>query len=209
MKLRMNGKTIYVAALALLLSACAAQRTRSLQQVPTAQAEQMQAQREQSLRMQKQWGFSGRVAVSNGKDGGSGRIDWRQNGADYSVQLSAPITRQSWKLSIVRGEATLDGLEGGVRHGRDAGLLVQQATGWEIPLASLSDWVRGLRGKDAQSVQYDAQGRLAHMQQAGWSIDYLWPQEAGDNALPRRIDAVKGQAKVKLLVDQWQAGAGQ
>ncbi len=210
----MSVKIVFVAALALLLAACATQRPRALPQVPAAQAEQMQAQREQVLRAQKQWGFSGRVAVSNGKDGGSGRIDWRQDGADFSVQLGAPVTRQSWRLSEAHGVATLDGLEGGTRRGRDASLLVRQATGWEIPLAQLSDWVRGLRGKPvggegAAQVEYDAQGRLVHMQQAGWSIDYQWPQAAGDGALPRRVDAVRGQAKVKLLVDQWQAGAGQ
>lgn len=204
----MRFRVVGLAALALLLAACAGRNARELPPaVPFARAEQMQAQREQALRAQKDWGFNGRVAISNGKDGGSGRIDWQQRGADYGVQLSAPVTRQSWKLGVERGNATLDGLEGGARHGHDAGLLLQQATGWEIPLAALSDWVRGLRGKGAAQVQYDAQGRLAHMEQAGWAIDYQWPDVAGD--LPRRVDAVKGAAKVKLLVDQWRVGAGQ
>ena len=57
------------------------------------------------------WAFRGRVAISEGRNGGNGRIDWQQRGDAYQVSLAAPVTRQSWQLSGGAGQAVrLEGL---------------------------------------------------------------------------------------------------
>ena len=195
--------------LALLLASCA---TRPASPVMPAeagsveQARQMQLQREAALRKQTGWSLAGRVAIRNGDKGGSGRIDWQQQGAAYTVSLSAPVTRQSWRLSGDAHAAKLEGVEGGPREGADASQLLREATGWEIPVTALGDWVRGVSapGLPEAAMQFDAAGRLSHLQQGGWAIDYRWPETASTTpVLPQRIDAVKGEAKVKLIVDEW------
>ena len=160
------------------------------------------------------WSFEGRVAVSQGRKGGSGRVDWRQQGRQYTVELSAPITRQSWRLSgDTHYEAgTLEGMEGGIRHGEDAEVLLQEATGWAIPVNLLPDWVRGLPVWDTSEsaqVSYAVDGRPQSMQQLGWTIEYRdWhPAIEGRPARPRRIEARNGEAQVKLLVDRWDFAA--
>src|SRR5690606_6540385 len=105
------------------------------------------------------------------------------------------------------GGATLEGMDGGPRSGADPVALLREATGWDIPVPALAHWVRGLRDPalavDAQA--FDRQSRLLRLQQGGWTIDYQWAgPEAGDPAMSRRIDAVRGQAKVKRVFDQWQ-----
>ncbi|SFL34061.1 lipoprotein insertase outer membrane protein LolB [Lysobacter sp. cf310] len=209
----MKARALTVAALAALLSACAGQVVRGPAPPPLAPAaaEAAQAARESELRAQTGWSLSGRIALSNGRNGGSGRIEWRQDGDRYEVALSAPVTRQSWRLSGDAAGARLEGLEGGTRSGPDAAALLREATGWEIPVAALSDWVRGLRavGQGPASVRYGADGRPARIEQGGWGIDYRWPpgDGAGGPALPSRLDAVRGEAKVKVIVDEWQATA--
>jgi len=153
------------------------------------------------------------VAVSKGKDGGSGRIDWKQDGRRYVVELSAPVTRQSWKLTgDTHSEAgRLEGLSGGPRDGEDAQQLLLEATGWDIPVNQLPEWIRGLVAGDAagpEKVERDGEGRPRRMQQMGWQVQYLdwYPADAGRPALPRRIEASNGDAKVRLLVDQWGQG---
>ena len=174
-------------------------------------AERAEAARVQALRAQPDWSFQGRVAVSRGRDGGSGRIDWVQQGSAYEVQLSAPVTRQSWRLlgDTAGGGSRLEGLQGGTREGADAGQLLLEATGWDIPVDQLPDWTRGLvlASEGERGVQRDGEGRPRRMQQAGWEVQYLeWlPAEGGRPALPRRIEAVRGDAKVRLVVDQWGA----
>jgi outer membrane lipoprotein LolB len=157
--------------------------------------------------------LSGRIAVSNGDRGGSGRIDWRQRAAGYTIALSAPVTRQSWQLSGNDLGARLDGIAGGPREGADVEALLRSATGWDIPVRALQDWVRGVGASASRfgpaRLAYDGGGLPRRLEQAGWSIEYQdWhPAAAGLPSLPRRIVARNGTASVKLVVDQWEPGA--
>ncbi|QHG86222.1 lipoprotein insertase outer membrane protein LolB [Xanthomonas sp. NCPPB 1638] len=168
-----------------------------------------EAARQAWLQAHPQWSFQGRVAISKGRDGGSGRIDWQQDGPRYRVQLSAPVTRQSWVLTgdSATGAGRIEGLDGGPRSGPDAEQVLLEATGWTIPVNQMPDWVLALRIADAsaQRVDLDAAGRPRTVQQDGWTIDFLAWAPAGDGQpeLPQRIEAYNGSAKVRLLVDQW------
>jgi outer membrane lipoprotein LolB len=205
---RLVGKAA-LAAMVLALGACAMQPARTVLPPLSAdqrvRAEAAQAAREARLRDQSRWALSGRIAVSTGNKGGSGRIDWVQDGASYEVALSAPVTKQSWKLSGDPGWARLEGLEGGPREGQDARRLVLEATGWEIPVIALADWVRGLRSDalGAANLSYGHDRRLARMEQGGWTIDYTW-REGADETMPYRLDAAREGAKVRLLIDSWE-----
>lgn len=209
-----------LAALA-VLAACAVQPTRpDLTPAQRDAAEAAQRRREQQLRQQRDWSLRGRIAVSNDGHGGSGRIEWQQAGPRYAVSLSAPITRQSWRLSDHGDGALLQGLEGGPRRGTDARTLLLRTTGWDIPVLALADWVRGARAPalGPAKVRYRTDGLPWLIEQGGWRIEYEWPAETGasaaDNAgmsppLPERLEAeaVGRDATVKLIVDEW-GGAG-
>ena len=202
---------IAVFAAVLVSAGCAVQpRREPLPPGMEAAAQARQAEREAALRPLSDWSLEGRIAVSNDGKGGSGRIDWTQRGQAYAVSLSAPVTRQSWRLSGGPEGARLEGIEGGPRSGPDAQQLLLEATGWAIPVAALSDWVRGLRADAAgpARMEFEATGRLARLHQGGWVIDYGWPDADADAAsagrvLPRRLDARQGEARVRLLVDTW------
>ncbi|WP_133480038.1 lipoprotein insertase outer membrane protein LolB [Cognatilysobacter segetis] len=192
--------------LALALAGCATPRV--VAPLPPTDASMAQlARREQALAAQPDWGLDGRIAVSNSRDAGSGRIEWRQTGPRFDIALTAPITRQGWRLTGEPGRATLDGLQGGPRQGDDAESLLREATGWDIPVRSLPRWVRGLRADpDRAVVQFGADGRLARLAESGWTIDYTWPS-AIDAALPARIEARRDDARVRLVIDRWTDGA--
>ncbi|MEA9655069.1 lipoprotein insertase outer membrane protein LolB [Xanthomonas campestris pv. raphani] len=172
-------------------------------------AQQAETARQAWLQAHPAWSFQGRVAISKGRDGGSGRLDWQQDGPRYHVQLSAPVIRQSWVLTgdTTTGAGRLEGLDGGPRAGADAEQVLLEATGWTIPVNQMPDWVRALRIADASAarVDLDEHGRPRTVQQDGWTIDFLeWtPANAAQPELPRRIEARNGDAKVRLLVDLW------
>lgn len=211
-------KWLSSAAMAFLLVACVPQTVRAplptLSPQELAQAQAQLSAHEAAVRLASSWSLQGRVALSNGRNGGSGSLDWRQQGSGYEVALSAPITRQSWRLSGDASGARLEGLEGGTRTGGDPEQLLREATGWEIPVAALSSWVRGARADEAvfgpATTAFGADRRLARIEQAGWVIDYAaWqPQaEAGRAVLPSRLNAQRGEARVRLVVDRWEGAA--
>lgn len=207
-----------VVALALTLTACATRPVReavaSLPPEALARAEQAQADRERALAGAGAWTLQGRVAISRGDKGGNGRIEWQQDDDAYRLALSAPVTRQSWRLAGDAVRARIDGLDGGPREGPDASRLLLDATGLEIPVAALASWARGARADAARfgpaRLGFDAQGGLAQLVQGGWTIDYVaWQPATGPiGRLPLRLEAERGDAKVRLIVDAWGGPGG-
>lgn len=175
--------------------------------------------RERRLQALPALSFSGRVALSGGsRGGGTGRIEWRQSGDSYQVTLSAPVSRQSWRLSGDDASATIEGIAGGPRSDTDVERLLREATGFEIPVGALAAWAGGARADAAEfgpaRLEFTGDGRLARIEQDGWTIDYLgWAeQDPGDSEssdgrpplqLPDRINAARGEAKVRLAIDAW------
>jgi outer membrane lipoprotein LolB len=144
-----------------------------------------QARREAALADQSEWRLSGRIAVSDGKDGGSGRIDWRQDGERFRIEIRAPVSRRTWRLSGGPDGATLEGLDDGTRSGPDAEALLRDAVGWTVPIADMVAWARGARGQGGARVEFDDAGRLAVLEQRGWTVEYrAWIE--GEPALPKK-----------------------
>lgn len=157
------------------------------------------------------WTMTGRVALSNGKNGGSGRLEWSQAGGKVRIGLSAPVTRQGWVLELDASGATLQGVPDGPVHGRDAGALLRERTGWDIPVAGLGCWVRGAWASEAAfgdaSIGYGRDGQVQRIEQAGWTIEYTdWQPDAVSGVeLPGRITALRAEDRVRLVVDRWNA----
>jgi outer membrane lipoprotein LolB len=208
---RQSWRWLVAAGMAALIAGCATRAPQSALPPVTGDPQAHQQRREAALAAMPAWALEGRVALSNGRDGGSGRIDWSQDGpATYTVALSAPVTRQSWRLIGQPSQVRLEGLEGGPREGAEASALLLEATRWQIPVQALSSWVRGLPAEagtlGAASLQFGEDGRLLRLVQGGWVVDYAdWKPVAGAPAeLPHRLNAVQGEAKVRLIVDRWQ-----
>ena len=189
----------FVALALLALAACAPVPPR-----PSASADEAAQQaREAALAAQPDWSFRGRVAIRQGEQGGNAGIRWRQQGDDFDIELSAPITRQGWRLVSRGGQVTLAGLEGGEQHGTDAERLLLEATGWRIPIAAMAAWARGARGTGGEAeFSSDPQGRPATLLQEGWHVEYRgW--FAGQPPLPQKVFARQGEASVRLVVEAW------
>jgi outer membrane lipoprotein LolB len=200
-------RAAWFAMVAIALAACASRPAREALPPISGSPEAHQASRETALAAQPDWSMSGRLAITNGKDGGSGRIEWQQAGPRFDVALSAPVTRQSWRVSGGDGAALLEGLDGGPRSGPDAEQLVFEATRWRIPVEALVRWVRG-RESPGATVEYAADGRLKRLADAGWTVDYADWQDVDGVELPGRIEARQGDARVRLVVDGWTTGTG-
>jgi outer membrane lipoprotein LolB len=162
-----------------------------------------QAAREAALRAETTWAFAGRVAIEHGGRAGNARIDWKQRGEDFEITLSAPVTRQSWRLVREAGRARMEGMEGGVREGGDAEALLLESTGWRIPVASLTAWVRGARASAATArLEYSPQGLPSVLVEDGWTVEYrAWGE--GAPPLPTRLFARHEQSSVRLAIERW------
>lgn len=188
------------AACALLaLAGCAGHRE-------VVRASPTEAARVAAVAADERWGFDGRIAVSNGNDGGSGRIAWRQQGDRVDITIRAPVSGQTWRLAgDARDGYELSGTKREAVRDGDAEALLHRETGWRVPVAALGSWVRGTAA-DGAKPRYGGNGLPAELREAGWTIEYRRFAGAGDAALPTRIVARKGPLQVRLAIASWNDG---
>ncbi len=149
--------------------------------------------------------LAGRLAVSDGRDGGSAGFLWTQRGDRFEVELRQPVSQRTWRLTGDDRGALLEGGDGGPRRGPSAEALLQEVLGWQVPVASLRAWVRGLASDDSPVLERttDDQGRLSRLVQDGWQVDYRdW---LGDGDWPLRINASRPPYNVRLVIRDWAA----
>lgn len=192
--------------LSMLLAACATTPRDSALPAISGDVNAHQQAREQALAAMPTWVMEGRVAIATGDKGGSAGVEWLQTRKGFDVRLSAPVTRQSWRLTGSPQHASLLGMSGGPREGVDAQALLREATGWDVPVQALAWWLRGARapGAVATGLTFGADGRLAGFTQQGWELTFShWRTDTGGQDLPMRIQAQRPGASVKLIVDSW------
>jgi outer membrane lipoprotein LolB len=151
-----------------------------------------------------EWHLQGRLALSNGRDGGSGQLSWHQADRRAELQFIGALGRGSWRLKVDDDLAELETAEHGVLQAPDVETLVSDRLGWQIPVDSLRYWVLG--GLDPLRTghdNFDRNGRLTYLRQAGWLVEYEGWIEVGDHWLPRKVTASQDGNRVRILVKNW------
>jgi len=184
-----------------ILAACAPVPVRT---PGTAKQLAAQAAREQALGAQQDWSLDGRFAASDGHHGGSGGIAWQQNGRQYQFTLRAPVTGKTVQLNGGPNGAVLTGAGKQPLVGSDAGQVLNAEFGWDVPVADLAWWVRGLRAPGRPAIlTFGANGLPATLDQDGWHVDYRdWYSERNP-PLPRKVYASRDPYTVRLMIETW------
>lgn len=199
----MNKPALTAACLLLLAGCTQAVRTRGN---PTLLA--AQAAREHTLAGVDHWTLQGRLSVSDGHDGGSGSLRWRQDGERYEFVLRGPaISGANFRLSGDAQGALLEGLKGGPLRGADAQALMRKALGWEVPLRDLRAWVLGLRADSGPAELSFGDNQLPSLLlQDGWSVDYRGWDTTHRPPLPSKVFAARPPYKVRLSIESFVLG---
>lgn len=192
-------KATALAASLLALAACTPQRLR-----PDASGLDAQNRREALLAPMSDWQLVGRLGVSDGRDSGSGSLNWSQQGDAYRFELHAPVTGKTWLLSGDANHAELQGLRDATIKGDDAASLLQRELGWRVPVAELAWWARGMRAPGSAELSLRADGLPARIVQAGWQVDFRDYDETQQPPLPGKVFAESGNYKVRLAIQRWQ-----
>jgi outer membrane lipoprotein LolB len=185
----------------LFLAACAQQPVKPV--AANAALLAHQAAREHALALHAAWTLQGRIGVSDGRNGGSGSLEWTQGSGSFRFTVHAPITGKTWTLSGDAHHAVLQGLLEEPVEGADAATLLERELGWRVPVAELVDWVRGMRAPGDADIQFRADGLPAAIEQAGWKVEFPEYDESRKPPLPRKVFASRGNYKVRLAIREW------
>lgn len=186
---------------ALALTACASLPSHAPVGAPDEQA---WSARQGALHALKDWDLSGRVAIADGKDGGSGSLDWQQQDEVLRFDFSGPFGAGGVHI---QGDA--DALWVKTSRGDDFVTTDPEqdfAARLRLPLPVLSMryWMRGMPDPGAPyDKQVDAQGELTQLTQRGWVVEYQAYASVQGYSLPARLTLTRNDVRIKLVLDKW------
>ena len=115
-------------------------------------------------------------------------------------------------VGLFEVEGTAGEVEARFPDGRSVGaaspeVLLEREIGWSVPLQGLRYWVVGAPapGGPAPKLEFDGHGRLARLQQAGWTVVYERYDGIDDLKLPERIRFSSESVDATVVVRRWKA----
>jgi outer membrane lipoprotein LolB len=197
---RIAGRLLCVVATACLLQACAATSARKTDPA----AEQAYQQRQQQLMELDHWRLAGKLAASDGKDGGSGSFSWDKLAAETRMSFRGALGKGAWELEEKDGQAVLRFADGREYFADSINQLVTAHMRAKVPVDALSWWVLGLaRPSDWEQRELDAEGRITFLRQFGWEVNFSGYRLQQDIWLPGKLVARNQQHSVKLAISTW------
>ena len=166
------------------------------------------------LDAQRNWSVRGRVALKSDDRGWQASLRGVKSASEQIIQLTGPFGGGVVTLKQNKDGAVLRDNRGNEYMDRDTERLLQQVTGWQLPVNGLQYWVRGqaIPGREAE-VELDDQGRLKRLRQDRWDIRYTAYARSAQLQLPRRIfisrpmnDGSGQSLEIRLVLNRWQSG---
>lgn len=156
------------------------------------------------LNQAEHWQMTGKLAISDGESGGSGRFQWNNDAEVIQMNFYGALGRGAWRLNSDSTGAVLEYADGQTYIAERVEELAESQLGWEIPVDALSWWVRGLAAPgEWEQRELDEEGRLKSLIQRGWVIEYGRYSDISGIAMPTKVTASRQKHKVRLAVRTW------
>lgn len=152
-----------------------------------------------------QFKLSGRLAVRNGAESFSGKIDWRhgRDGSDR-ILLSSPLGQGLAELDADPQGARLRTSDNNRFTAASLDDLSEQVFGTRLPLSNLPRWILGQAPSTDDRLALDTLGRPVSFSAAGWRVAYPSYENEMANALPALIRLSRDELDVRLKIDRWE-----
>jgi outer membrane lipoprotein LolB len=154
----------------------------------------------------KIWTLTGRMSVQMENDNWSASVHWEQNNDDYRLRIIAPFGRSTVQISGNTDSVALTTADNQVFEDDDVDVLIRQNLGWDIPVAALAYWIKGLPEQTAetQTLVIDDMGRATDLSQSGWRIQYERYTNSSGYEMPLRITLQREGLQLRLIINKWE-----
>lgn len=158
------------------------------------------AQLETRIPADVEFDLSGRLAVRYGDEAFSGNLAWRHAASGDELLITSSLGAGVARLVRTGGRIVLTTAEPREYRGTDAEALTEEVLGFRLPVAGLTDWVRGKPSEGPEATaKHDAEGQLRLLRQAGWTIEYL----EYEGKRPSRMRLTYPGIELRLAISQW------
>lgn len=147
--------------------------------------------------------LEGRLSANDEHRSVSGPFDWRHDPLHDQWTAYSPLGQILAELHATPSGAELTLADGQRLGAASVGELLPALIGIDLPFARLPGWVQAVPYDSAEVRRTDGQGRPLQVIDQGWRIDYNEYHAPTADALPRRIDISRGEARIRLIIDRW------
>lgn len=198
-KLLINLTVLYFCA---ILCACS-----SMQPATQAALNQQQTweTRNNQLSQITQWNIKGALGINDSKQAWSSSVYWQQfNQNNFNLRLFGPIGVGTLDIKGTPSQTTLTTAQNKTFTAENVDLLLEQQTGWLLPISNLYYWVRGIPVPNLPADEkFDDYHHLTELSQQGWNIQFQRYTSVNGIDLPSKIFLQYQQFKIRLIVSQW------
>ena len=147
--------------------------------------------------------FALRVSVPNGPpESSGGRLEWEHKNGNDRILISSPLGVGVAEIAVGPGGGRLHTADGQLRESADADALIEEVTGQRLPVRQLPNWLLG-RSAATAIIMSDSAGRPESLSEAGWQIDYAYPDDS-PGALPKLVSLRRdGEVDLRLRIEEW------
>lgn len=150
------------------------------------------------------WEFTGRIGVRDDRESHSSRIRWQQQGERYVINLWGTLNAGATQITGRPGEVILQQEGKTPLTAASAEELVYDQLGYELPVAQLSFWIKGMPAPGGQSMpSFNAENHLISLEQDGWLVQYLGYTNYAAESLPTRIRIEKPPLRLDFVRLDW------
>ena len=159
---------------------------------------------QKQLALLESWEFKGRVAIKGGKQNGSAFLLWHQHQNRFDLRLSGPLGRQVMHAWGDEQGVSVDLPKQKTIQVKNISELIDQNTGWQIPVNHFRYWVKGAFAPgDFSGYQMDTKGRLKELNQAGWNIVFKRYLTVNHVDLPGKIYLSREPYELRMVINHW------
>lgn len=157
------------------------------------------------LTTQKTWQVEGKLAFISPDERQSANLNWQQNDDFNQLVLTTFIGTRVLALKQSGQGAELE-YDDNIYHDINAAQLLNRLTGFNIPMDSADDWLKGTVTNE--SLQVDELGRAKTVEWQAengqkWQISYTDYQQYAGFWLPKRLSLKHQNIKIKIQLYQW------
>ena len=175
------------------------------QQQDDSFTEQLWDLRYQQLQSLEQWGFRGRVALTQGNEAWQAGLHWQRQVEQFDIRILGPFSQGGVSLVGDESQVVLTMSDGQTLVSNSPEDLLEEALGWNLPVSILADWVRGIPAKQMSIEKkiLDDVGRLSYLEQAGWQVEFLRYVTVDGIDLPGKIFMDSPALNIRLVISDW------
>jgi outer membrane lipoprotein LolB len=197
----MRSNLILVLALGLTLTACSP----IWQTRPDASPEALGQARQIELLQFNNWKIQGRTVIRNKQEAWNVGLRWQQNNDEFQIQLLGPFAQGGVSIEGDNTSVIMMMDDGQKLQSTNPEALIAETLGVQLPINALRDWVRGLPHQQSkiELIEYDEKGRILHLVQQGWDVDFKRYVPFKQHSLPSKIFITRADRSLRLVITSW------